>query len=41
MLQTKVVEKIKTYILCPTTFFFFNHAVYVMCKSTVSQAGHR
>jgi hypothetical protein len=28
MLQTKVVEKIKTHILCSVTFFFENHAVY-------------
>ena len=28
MFQTKVVEKIKTHILCSVTFFFENHAVY-------------
>jgi hypothetical protein len=28
MLQTKVVEKIKTYILCSVIFFFENRAVF-------------
>jgi hypothetical protein len=29
MFQTKVVQKIKTHILCSVTFFYFeNHAVY-------------
>jgi len=40
-LQTKDVEKIKTHILCPTVFFKKNPALYVMCKNTVSQTGHR
>ena len=37
MFQTKVVEKIKTYILCSVAFFFFeNRAVYeIMWKNTV------
>ena len=33
MFQTKVVEKIKTHILCSIFFFFFfseNHAIYEM-----------
>jgi len=35
MFQTKVVEKIKTHILCSVTFFFFeNRAFYeIMCKN--------
>jgi hypothetical protein len=35
MFQTKVVEKIKTHILCPITFFFSeNGAVYeIMWKN--------
>ena len=38
MFQTKVVEKIKTYILCSVTFFE-NRAVYKkMCKK-VCRAG--
>jgi len=28
MFQTKVVEEIKTHILCSIAFFFLNHAVY-------------
>jgi len=28
MFQTKVVQKIKTHILCSVTFFFENRAVY-------------
>jgi hypothetical protein len=35
MFQTKVVEKIKTYILLSVTFFFENRAVYQMWKNTV------
>ena len=39
MFQTKVIEKIKTRILCSVTFFFFfleNRAVYeIMWKNTV------
>jgi hypothetical protein len=40
MFQTKVVEKIKTHILCSVTFSFFfcfeNRAVYeIMWKNTV------
>jgi len=37
MFQTKVVEKIKTRILCSMTFFFFkNRAVYeIMWKNIV------
>jgi hypothetical protein len=36
MFQTKVVEKIKTHILCSVTFFFENRAVYeIMWKNIV------
>jgi hypothetical protein len=36
MFQTKVVEKIKTHILCSVTFFPKNRAVYeIMWKNTV------
>ena len=36
MFQTKVVEKIKTHILCSVTFFFENRAVYeIMLKNLV------
>ena len=36
MFQTKVVEKIKTHILCTVTFFFENRVVYEkMCKNIV------
>jgi hypothetical protein len=36
MVSTKVVEKIKMYVLCSATFFFENHAVYeIMWKDTV------
>ena len=36
MLQTKVVDKIKTHILCSIFFFFENRAVYeIMWKNTV------
>jgi len=38
MFQTKVVEKIKTYILYSVTFFFENRAVYGI---TWSRRGHR
>jgi len=34
MFQTKVVEKIKTHILCSVTFFFESRAIYeIMWKS--------
>jgi len=34
--STKVVEKIKTHILCTVTFFFLNHTIYeVMWKNNV------
>jgi hypothetical protein len=34
MLQTKVVEKIKTHLLCSITFFFENRSVYeIMWKN--------
>ena len=34
MLHTNVLEKIKTHILCPITFFFFleNRAVMKQCR---------
>jgi hypothetical protein len=33
MFQTKVVEKIKTHILCSVTFFLENRAFYeIMCE---------
>ena len=36
--QTKVVEKIKTHILCPVPFFFENRAVYeIMWKDIVER----
>ena len=37
MFQTKVVEKIKTHILCSLTFFFFseNRTDYEMWEKTV------
>jgi len=35
MLQTKVLEKFKTHILCSVTFFK-HHAIYeIMCKNIV------
>ena len=39
MFQTKVVEKIKTHILCSVTFLFFeNRAVYeIMWKNIVER----
>jgi hypothetical protein len=34
--QTKVIEKIKTHILCSVTFFFLNHAFYeILWKNIV------
>jgi len=40
MFQTKVVEKIKTHILCSVTFFE-NHAVCeILWKNIYSWAGH-
>jgi hypothetical protein len=43
MFQTKVVQKIKTHILCSVTFFSENRTVYEkMWKNTVERgAGHR
>jgi len=43
MFQAKVVETIKTQILCSVTFFFFaNRAVCeTVWKNTVDRAGHR
>ena len=43
MFQIKVVEKIKTYILCSVTFFFSeNRAVYeIMWRKDSSQTGHK
>jgi hypothetical protein len=36
MFQTKVVEKIKTGILCSMIFFSENQAIYeIMCKNVV------
>ena len=35
MFETKVVEKIKTHILCPVTFFFENRAVYEVISKNV------
>jgi hypothetical protein len=39
----KVVEKIKTHILCSVTFFFYeNHALYeIMSKNAVEPESHR
>jgi len=38
MFQTKVVEKIKTHILCSIFFFFENRAVYeIMWKNVVER----
>jgi len=40
MFQTKVVEKIKTYVLSSTTFFFENRVLYeVMWKNIVERGG--
>jgi len=38
MFQTKVVEKIKTFILCSVTFFE-NHAVYEKMWKSVAEQG--
>ena len=37
--EKKIVEEIKTHILCSATYFFFleNRAVYGMWKNTVQQ----
>ena len=40
MFQTKVVDKVKTNILCCNTFFFLNHATYEMMWKNIVQA-HR
>ena len=41
MSETKVVEKIKTHILCSVIFFFENSTVYeIMWKNIVPRAGH-
>jgi hypothetical protein len=42
MFQTKVVEKIKTPVLCSITFFFFfeNRAVYEIMRKMYGRAGH-
>ena len=40
MFQTKVVEKIKTHILCSVTFLFFeNRAVYEVTRKNIVEAG--
>jgi hypothetical protein len=39
MFQTKVVEKIKTYILCSVTFFFENCAVYEIMWNNIVEWG--
>jgi hypothetical protein len=40
MFYAKVVEKIKTHILCSITFFFQNRAVYeIMSKNMVQAEG--
>jgi hypothetical protein len=39
MFQTKVVEKIKTHILCSVTFFFENRAVYEIMWEKYYRAG--
>jgi hypothetical protein len=42
MFQTKIVEKIKTQILCSVTFFFSKIVpLMIMCKNTVERAGYR
>jgi hypothetical protein len=42
MFRTNVVEKIKTYILCPVTLFFQKRTVYeIMWKIIYSWIGHR
>ena len=41
MFQTKVVEKVKTHILCSITFFFFeNRAVYEIMWEKCGTAGY-
>jgi hypothetical protein len=37
--KKKVVGKIKTYILCPITFFPENHAVYEIVWKNIVEAG--
>ena len=39
MFQTKVVKKIKTHILCSTTFFFENRAVYEITRKNIAERG--
>jgi hypothetical protein len=39
MFQTKVVEKIKTRIVCSGTFFFENRAVYEITRKTIVEGG--
>jgi len=40
--QTNVLEKIKTHVLCSTFFFSENHAVYeIMWKNAVQPARRR
>ena len=39
MFQTKVVEKIKTHILCSVTFFFETPAVYEIMWNKYGRAG--
>jgi hypothetical protein len=40
MFQTNVIQKIKTHILCSTTFFFFeNLAVYEIMWKNIVQPG--
>ena len=40
MFQTKIVDKIKTHILCSVTFFFFeNRAVYETMLKNIVKAG--
>ena len=34
MFRTKVLEKMKTHILCPVTFFYY-HAIYEVTKNIV------
>jgi len=42
-LSDKVVEKIKTHILCSMSFFFFlkNHAVYVITWKNIVETGRQ
>jgi hypothetical protein len=41
MFQTKVVENIKTHILCSVTFLPENSAFYeIMCENMYSRAGN-